>query len=151
MTMPLVQLGPGGDYIRRIVPSPSKDRLQSVTRPFSLTDAQGRLVSRPNGDLSRVGPIAWLLATLQAIGLIQLRESETEHPTARTQPRSTRRRRIGISSRTARKFSESAREQVLAIPSKHQEILDRIAGGLKLGPKAKLLKALRAMRQNRPR
>jgi hypothetical protein len=81
MTMPLVQLGPGGDYIRRIVPS--DDRLQSVTRPFSLTDSYGRLVSRPNAASSTSGPIAWLLTALHAIGLIQLRTAASPAPTRR--------------------------------------------------------------------
>ena len=80
MTMPLVQLGPGGDYIRRIVPT--NDRLQSVTRPFSLTDSSGRLVSRPNPAASTVGPIAWLLTALQAMGLIQLRTAASPIHTA---------------------------------------------------------------------
>ncbi|MFB0986913.1 MAG: hypothetical protein QMB94_11485, partial [Phycisphaerales bacterium] len=96
MTMPLVQLGPGGDYIRRIVPT--NDRLQSVTRPFSLTDSSGRLVSRPNSAASTVGPIAWLLTALQAMGLIQLRTAaapiHTDLPSSKL---ASRRHRLGIS------------------------------------------------------
>ncbi|MDA1027314.1 MAG: hypothetical protein O3A19_12920, partial [Planctomycetota bacterium] len=127
MTMPLVQLGPGGDYIRRIVPS--NDRLLSVTRPFSLTDPQGRLVSRPTGAHSSAGPIAWLLTALQAIGLIQIRTAAASPHAdlvASVPPqRPLRRRRIGISNRTARKFQELTRDQIVAVPSKDPEILER--------------------------
>ncbi|MAD78852.1 MAG: hypothetical protein CMJ51_05720, partial [Planctomycetaceae bacterium] len=66
MSMPLVQLGPGGDYVRRLVAD--GDRLRVVSRAFEVGLPDGRLVQAVPRTRSSVSPVRRLLRWL---GLLQ--------------------------------------------------------------------------------
>ena len=73
MSMPLVQLGPGGDYVRRIVAD--GDRLRVISRAFEAGLPDGRLVQAPPRKRPEVSPVRRFLHWL---GLVQDERIEEE-------------------------------------------------------------------------
>ena len=126
MTMPLVQLGPGGDYVRKIVPT--DDRLQSISRPFTHP-------GRPVGDGGTPrGVLALLIAALRMLGILNPEPGTEADPDVTTGSESTSERpeppkRPAFIDRKAARRLRSRRSGVRPeMHSRHDDVLERCLG-----------------------
>ncbi|MCP4938969.1 MAG: hypothetical protein GY921_07275, partial [Phycisphaeraceae bacterium] len=129
MTMPLVQLGPGGDYVRKIVPT--DDRLRSISRPFTHPG------HHPADAGASRGVLAFLITALRMIGVLMPEpdtdlnaEGDAESTSeSKSEPTNDRpRRSTFIDRKAARRLRASRPDEGTEDHARHDDVLERCLG-----------------------